>query len=413
MPGSYARMYKRLLYTVLPILACSLGAYSQAIAIKEPAAGYPFINTLYNRVFNSGPLDSFYKKLYTLHKTGTGTIRVVHIGDSHVQGDFLSAVVREGLQSYFGNAGRGLVFPYRLAGSNAPADIVSAPGVGWQYNRIAHPEIAIAPGISGFVIRTASPAAAISLSLRPSAAGPQTFTRLRFFIDSSSAWLLQAENNETPCLVKMEEGDSSAYVPVALTAPAGSFILSSLPGERIKEFYGVSLENDHPGVLWHTIGVNGARYDQYNIASRFWQQLPALQADLYIVSLGTNEAQRAAFGASAFESQVTLFLQRLKSISPGAAILITTAPDSYKGKGSNQVLRQLSSFLAEYCNRQAIPLWDLYRVGGGYGSAYRWIQKGLMTRDRVHFTVSGYRLQGALLWQALASGYNSYAASRP
>ncbi|MEI9959355.1 MAG: hypothetical protein WDM90_24250 [Ferruginibacter sp.] len=81
----------------------------------------------------------------------------------------------------------------------------------------------------------------------------------------------------------------------------------------------------------HSIGVNGARYAQYNATPLFWQQLPALKADIYIISLGTNEAQAASFDEAVFTEQLTIFLQKLKAVSPNAAILITTAPDSYKG----------------------------------------------------------------------------------
>ncbi|MBK5269987.1 MAG: hypothetical protein JJE22_03130, partial [Bacteroidia bacterium] len=60
---------------------------------------------------------------------------------------------------------------------------------------------------------------------------------------------------------------------------------------------------------------------------------------------------------------------------------------------------------------QRIPLWDLYRITNGYGSAYSWLKRGLMNNDRVHFTSEGYRLQGNLLFNALAKGYNTYVST--
>ena len=38
------------------------------------------------------------------------------------------------------------------------------------------------------------------------------------------------------------------------------------------------------------IGVNGATYDDYNNTEIFFNQLPHLNPDLVIVSLGTNES---------------------------------------------------------------------------------------------------------------------------
>ncbi|MEI9944311.1 MAG: GDSL-type esterase/lipase family protein [Chitinophagaceae bacterium] len=394
---------------ILPAAAqtASMPANDNALSQK-----YPFVRSVFNRILNTGGLDSFYKKLYQLKTTGTGTISVVHIGDSHIQADFLSDVVRDGLQDFFGDAGRGLVFPYQLAQSNAPDDISSSSNTFWQFNRIAHPEIDISYGVSGYGIRSTNSGADINLSLRPSVSN-SSFTRLKFFLDTSSSnsWILHAGITETPYLLKKEQGDSLAYQQVNLDQPATNFSISSLPSGNTKEFYGVSLENSNAGVIYHTIGVNGARYEQYNIASLFWEQLPALKADLYIVSLGTNEAQMAGFVDPVFTKELDIFMQKLKQTSPGASVLITTAPDSYKGRRFNTVLRDVNASLTNYCNKNYIPLWDLYRITNGYGSANSWARRGLMSRDRVHFTSEGYRLQGNLLLMALAKGYNTYTSS--
>src|SRR4030095_12115711 len=126
-----------------------------------------------------------YNKLYRLKITGQGTVSIVHIGDSHIQAGFLSVVVRNGLQQFFGNAGRGLGFPYQLAQSNAPSDISSSSNTRWQFNRLAHPEIPITYGISGYGLKTNSDGASISFSLKPDAGGPQSFNRLKIFTDSN------------------------------------------------------------------------------------------------------------------------------------------------------------------------------------------------------------------------------------
>ncbi|RYY53879.1 MAG: hypothetical protein EOO09_16385 [Chitinophagaceae bacterium] len=404
--------------SILTSISCLLllAASGQPIPVNDNAttSRYPFINTIFNRVLNSTPLDSFYQKLYRLKSGGKGTVSVVHIGDSHIQADFLSGEVRKNLQDFFGNAGRGLVFPYQLAQSNAPGDIIASSNTSWTFNRIAHPEIPQPAGISGFGIRTSATGANIRLSLRQDFnRGYQSFSRLKFFLDSSSTsgWILEAEPNDVPYVLKREEGDSAVYQQVDLPMAASSFSMAALPGQGPRDFYGVSLETATPGVLYHTIGVNGARYDQYNIAPLFWRQLPALKADLYIISLGTNEAQRAAFAEQAFLREFNQFITRLRTASPGAAILVTTAPDSYKGRYSNKVLKALNQSLAAETNKLYLPTWDLYKITNGFGSAYSWSRRGLMSRDRIHFTAEGYRLQGQLLFNAVAKGYNEYIES--
>jgi lysophospholipase L1-like esterase len=369
---------------------------------------YPFISTLLNRIGNNAALDSFYQKLHWLKAGGNGTVSIVHIGDSHIQADFLTAVVRNGLQDFFGNAGRGLVFPYQLAQSNSPDDVYSSSPIRWQFNRIAHPEISVGYGISGYSIKTSSSSASLQLSLRGLA---RPFNRVRLFADTLAGWTLKPIGDDS--LFEMKKIPGCNCTSVELDKENTGFNLASQTPEVTKIIYGASLENSDPGIIYHAIGVNGARFDQYNLADLFWQQLPALKADLFIISLGTNEAQWDAFPETAFKRTLQLFIDKLRAASPQASILFTTAPDSYKRRRYNAVLREINSALINYCNSNYLAVWDLYRITNGYGSAYSWARRGLMTTDRIHFTPEGYRLQGSLLFSALAKGYNGFTSLQP
>src|SRR5258705_1788992 len=235
---------KKYSFHIIAVLFLSTNLSAQLIPVDDNASvkQYPYTNPAFNRIFSSSGLDSFYQKLYNLKKTGKGIVTVVHIGDSHIQADFLSAVVRKNLQQFFGNAGRGLVFPYQLAQSNAPPDISSSSNVTWQFNRVAHPEIPITPGISGYCIKTNASGASINIALK-NETGPQTFNRIKFFLDTNAAstWILQVDNNSTPFLVKKEDTDTSSYSEVLLEKNSNPFSLASIPSTDVNEFYGVSL----------------------------------------------------------------------------------------------------------------------------------------------------------------------------
>lgn len=391
--------------------------YAQEIPVtdKTISKSYPFINAANNRIVNGKGLNPFFQKLLGLKKENKGVLSIVHIGDSHIQADYFTEIIRTGLQQFFGNAGRGLVFPFQLAQSNAPPDINSSSNTPWEYNRLAHPEIPIASGISGYCIRTNFSGAAIDIGLKPDLKyTPQTFDRLKLFlkIDSTVSWILQAANNNPPFLIRKEESDTAVFKEVVLDQSTDSFTLSSLPSDSLKEFYGVSLERSDPGIIYHTIGVNGATYNSYNSAPLFWKQLPALKADLYIISLGTNEAQKTGLDRATFLQQMDIFFANLKLISPDAAVLITTpADDFYKRHRPNAFLKQINSGITSYSTVHNLPLWDMYRITGGHGSSYKWLKRGLMNKDRVHFTNEGYRIQGALFFNALSKEYNLFLNS--
>ena len=65
-------------------------------------------------------LNNFLSLLYKSKTDKQGVINIVHIGDSHIQADYFSGMLRMCLQKQFGNAGRGLIFPYKVAKTNEP-----------------------------------------------------------------------------------------------------------------------------------------------------------------------------------------------------------------------------------------------------------------------------------------------------
>ena len=386
-------------------------ALSQQIQIDETIAGknLPQINYVFNRIF--GNISSFYEKLQQLKKSNNDVVRVVHIGDSHIQADLFTSVVRDSLQKIFGNAGRGLVFPYQVAGTNAPRDITSTSNITWQISNLTHPSSDISPGISGYCIHTEQPEASINFMLNVNEQREQTFDKLKFFLgkDTLSSWIMRTATDAIEYPI-CNSGINFLY-EINLNTPANNFMIVSDTSVQNKYFYGVSLEKNQPGIIYHSIGVNGARYDQYNSDSLFWKQLPALEADIFIVSMGTNEAQNSGFNETAFLAEVSLFINNLKKANPGVPVLITTTGDSFKGRYSNKVLRQLNKSLYDYCLKNNIGIWDLYRVTNGYGSAPNWYRRGLLNRDGVHYTKAGYELQANLFFIALLNGYNNYTST--
>ena len=78
-------------------------------------------------------------------------MRIVHIGDSHIQADMATGYTRRILQQEFGDAGRGLIVPLKLASTNEPLDYaitstsqfdVSRLEITYGFHRsLTHPEI--------------------------------------------------------------------------------------------------------------------------------------------------------------------------------------------------------------------------------------------------------------------------------
>ncbi len=361
-------------------------------------------------------LDSVCKKLVKLHATKKGKLNIIHIGDSHLQADGITSVVRNGFHDFFGNAGRGLVFPYQLANTNAPKDVHASSGNSWRNARVTNADPMVSVGLCGYGIECGQKNAYVRVSVRDENGVPEYFNRMVFFLGKDKAdYLLTDSSKPDPVTFTTKQNvDTPSFVYEADSLISG-FELAKTEATGNFSFYGVSLERkDAAGVLYHTIGVNGARYDQYTNNSLFWEQLKPLRGDLFILSLGTNEAQNQGLSEQSLLTVCEAFAQRIHKIAPKAVILITTPPGSYyKGKKPNASLQTVARTFTRFAMENGAAYWDLYKISGGKTSAAGWNHAGLLSGDLVHYNQQGYHLQGQLLLSAFAKSYNAYARLHP
>src|SRR5436190_7907354 len=119
-----------------------------------------------NGIQNPKAIVSFLKKLKDLEKTHSGKINIVHIGDSHIQADMMTGKTRKNLQAVFGNAGRGLVFPFSLARTNGPWDVRFSSDANWENRRIVSTIDGSPVGLSGIALSTKSENFNIELNVK-------------------------------------------------------------------------------------------------------------------------------------------------------------------------------------------------------------------------------------------------------
>ena len=98
-------------------------SYYLLLESNEYLKQFKFINPEKNYISgDKKALQSFYEKLLELRSGLRDRVTIYQIGDSHIQSGYFSGTARTSLQKYFGNSGRGLIFPLRLAGTNQPDD---------------------------------------------------------------------------------------------------------------------------------------------------------------------------------------------------------------------------------------------------------------------------------------------------
>ncbi|AUX17495.1 hypothetical protein [Flavobacterium columnare] len=97
------------------------------------------------------------------------------------------------------------------------------------------------------------------------------------------------------------------------------------------KLYGVFLENSiDKGIIYNAIGVNGAKFSDYNSETLFWDQIRNIKSDCYILSMGTNEAQNIVLTPENFVESIKETIKKIKEFNPEAVFILSTPPVSQK-----------------------------------------------------------------------------------
>jgi LysM repeat protein len=190
--------------------------------------------------------------------------------------------------------------------------------------------------------------------------------------------------------------------------------IAIVPNQQINEFAlnGLILGNNQAGVTYSGIGVNGAKSSDFNKFPLFFEQLKALQPDLIIISLGTNESFDKQT-ADQYFSQLDQMIASIKSKTPLATILVTTPPPSVlHRKYTNTFIEDYAQKIKSSANETGYAVWDLFEVFGGNKNIFKNAAKGLMARDKVHYSKAGYEKQADLFFEAFLKSYELYKSTK-
>ena len=169
---------------LIPLFLVFLFALSTSKA-QEKSDPLDFVNLELNKIQNDTYLGGFFNKLKHLEETDSTSLNILHIGDSHIQAGFITEVLRTNFQEAFGNAGRGFVFPYKMAKTNGPFDVkFSSPFEFTSIRNVKNKNNVARVGLSGIGFYADSPNTFIKVSLKDSV----NYTKHIEIISSNNSW---------------------------------------------------------------------------------------------------------------------------------------------------------------------------------------------------------------------------------
>lgn len=379
---------------------------------------YKFINYKANTLHydaGSPSMSRFFGKWQRMVESGQGNISIVHIGGSHVQAGSLTNTVRCNILTTYPDlvGPRGMLFPYSAAARcNNPSDYRVRCPQKMILTRNVHKEHTYPLGICGIAVTAANTLSEILIQMNEP----------RVSYSSSRVILLgHSEQGVVPRL----RVDGREYYPSYIDNRTDRYLFNLntavdsftvvLPCREGQQFTvsGVYLDNNRPGFIYNSIGVNGASVPDYLRCQNLVRDLRLMHPDVVIFGIGINDAVPANFDTAAFRQNYLQLVDSVRAVNPDCAFIFITNNDSFRKETRRRYSVNTNGKLArEVFYRLAKDVdgavWDQFEVMGGLRSMDLWRQAGLAQNDRVHFTTAGYQLVGDLFSNALFEAYNKF-----
>jgi len=383
------------------------------------------------KIFSSNPDDSsriqypshdkkilapFFAQLDSLKDTtNKKSIRVIHYGDSQIEGDRISGYLRDRLQELFGGSGAGLVpavqpIAARSVMQSASENWVRHAVFGMIEQKADHNRYGAMLSVCSYSGNSAT------LRFSKSNIGyprNKDITKITIYYGQSksdvSVTLTSGDINKTVTLPASDKINS-----VTISGSLNSVFNLSFSGAS-PEIYGIALDGKK-GITVDNIpmrGSSGTRFTRVESAS-MKNMFKLLNTKLILMEFGGNmmPSVQGPKSIDKYKEEFAAQLDYVKKANPDACVItIGPADMSKRVNGSMQTypyLEEVRDALKAASFENGCAYWDMYSAMGGKNSMPSWVKEGLAGPDYIHFTPNGAEKIAEIFTQALVDDYNEY-----
>ena len=371
--------------------------------IYLPNDDYTFFDTLFNRLE---------------HAQDDGkTYRIMHYGDSQIEMDRITSVLRQKLQEFFGGSG-----PSMIPAIQPVATIsVSQNANGLQRYMVYGDAARANHNRYGVMTQFGQVVGSGSISFTQSSHS-QAFEKAK---EISTVSVLLGKNTEGfTATLKCDTIKGEAKVlPASDSVSLITWILpanvkrGTISFKGNAEIYAVLLDGDS-GVAVDNValrGCSGTIFTRLNEAV-MRQSFDLLDTRLVIMQFGGNRMPgiTSSKNISAYMAELENQINYMKRVAPKSSMLFIGPADmgkSYNGRmGTWKGLPELNDSLRAMALRNDVAYWDMFNVMGGEGSMAQWVKHDppMAGPDYIHFTFRGAQKIGANLAKSFTTYYDFY-----
>ena len=371
-------------------------------------------------------LDHFYAALArTDAKKPKAITRITHYGDSPITNDGITGTARRLLQEQFGDAGHGFILIDRPWGWYGHQAITFTSGGDWLSDSFMNPRVRDgAFGLGGVTFRAEGPGKTARFAPATQGDTGKNFSRMEVYYLAQPAggqFSVSVNNANAQNVSTLSNGARSGFYEIkadnADQGGANTFEVRSVAGSV--RLFGAVLENEGPGVVYDSLGVNGAYAGLLKTVmnQQHWaEQLQHRQPDLVVLNYGTNESEYASDTQMVrYENELREVVQRVHSALPEASILIISPMDRGRHAPGGKVVTldsipKIVEMQQRVARESGCAFFNMFAAMGGPGTMARWHanKKHLVGADLTHPNADGAETVGALIYGALVDGYAKY-----
>lgn len=384
--------------------------------VKEESGYLQFLKNDPSRIqFPADNLKAWDEFFAALDNAGEKHLRILHYGDSQLEGDRMTSTLRRYLQQKFGGTGVGLLPLHQTVGAFTIGQSISPiPPRHLAYGPAELRSTSNRYGVMAQVAHLTGGTAHASFFPR---GGKDSLDSHRYFTR-----LTVVTGNNSSTITAHCAGQSRSLAPtqgtgrLRFTLPDSTTkVALSLSGSG--DVYGVMLDSE-TGVAVDNIpmrGCSGTMFTNINAAqlADFYKNE---NVRLIILQYGGNSVPylKGDKSIETYANQIARQIKHIRQQAPQAAVLFIGPSDmSTRIKGKMQTYPALPNIIAalkKAAHSEGAAYWDMYEVMGGHNSMAQWVkaQPQLAGNDHIHFTRLGAERVGELLSRSLLNTYEYY-----
>lgn len=368
------------------------------------------------------------------HLKNDSLTRIMHYGDSQIEGDRITSFVRNKLQVRFGGSGVGLrpaLQPYDYVFSAVQKNsgywkrypiygrVDSTVehrnyGVMGAFSRFAPVVSDTLPFMDSILYEAEMQVAKSNISYKLT----KEYENMRLFYGHSKRPVeLQVLVQSDTILSEVLEADLDyGFVECSLPDSTSSVTLR-FKGFDSPDIYGIELASKK-GIIMDNIALRGSSGTIFTRADygHSLKMYNDLNPNLFILQFGGNVIPyiRDDKGIERYGRWFGGQIRRIQSLCPGASILVIGPSDMSTKEKDKYITYEHLPMVVETLKTVSIDhgcgYWDMYQAMGGYNSMPSWVnaEPELARPDYVHFSPRGARLVANMFYNALILEYNRF-----